>query len=346
MTKILDKNPIISPNVRKCCIVTPTLRVVGGVEVINTQLEKLLKNIGFKVDYRTLDDSYLNRSFFKKIGNPILFNLFSFMKLRNYDLIIANGEYCFFILGSNVVQVNHGSYAGIIEKLDRFHGLKTKITTRRDRFFQNVASRNVYSVAVSESCKQEIERNHGKVDQVINNPVTMQVPSEINQADARDIDFLFIAQFGDFYRKGIDFVTFCAGQGLKITCAGRGYDAAITKLHCVGHINHTEMSALYQRAKFLIMPSRYEGYQLTPLEAMIHGCIPLISPVGLGADLQNQGYEGILDFHKDWDDAVKILKQKLVVYAEEFILTDDLRQRMSVQAWEHKWEDLIKKIVK
>jgi glycosyltransferase involved in cell wall biosynthesis len=45
----------------------------------------------------------------------------------------------------------------------------------------------------------------------------------------------------------------------------------------VGHVNDAELRALYEHALALVFPSRYEGFGLPPIEAMMCGCPVIIS---------------------------------------------------------------------
>jgi glycosyltransferase involved in cell wall biosynthesis len=45
----------------------------------------------------------------------------------------------------------------------------------------------------------------------------------------------------------------------------------------VGHVNDSELRALYEHALALVFPSRYEGFGLPPIEAMMCGCPVIIS---------------------------------------------------------------------
>ncbi len=48
------------------------------------------------------------------------------------------------------------------------------------------------------------------------------------------------------------------------------------RIHFVGEVTEEELSAFYQKAEALVQPSLYEGFGLTPLEAMCFGC-PVIA---------------------------------------------------------------------
>lgn len=49
--------------------------------------------------------------------------------------------------------------------------------------------------------------------------------------------------------------------------------------HFLGHVDDTELWALYDRARALLFPSRYEGFGLPVLEAMARGCPVLCGPL-------------------------------------------------------------------
>lgn len=53
------------------------------------------------------------------------------------------------------------------------------------------------------------------------------------------------------------------------------------RIHLLGEVSEGELSFLYQKAEALIQPSLYEGFGLTPLEAMNFGC-PVVSSTAEG----------------------------------------------------------------
>lgn len=51
------------------------------------------------------------------------------------------------------------------------------------------------------------------------------------------------------------------------------------RIKILHNINDRELSYLYENASFLVAPSLMEGFGLTPLEAMAHGCLPVVSSI-------------------------------------------------------------------
>jgi len=58
---------------------------------------------------------------------------------------------------------------------------------------------------------------------------------------------------------------------------GRPNDLSSHNVLHAGHVSDQELRALYEHALALVSPSRYEGFGLTPVEAMLLGCPAIIS---------------------------------------------------------------------
>jgi glycosyltransferase involved in cell wall biosynthesis len=52
-----------------------------------------------------------------------------------------------------------------------------------------------------------------------------------------------------------------------------------SRIKILHNINDNELSYLYDEASFLVAPSFMEGFGLTPLEAMAHSCLPVVSSI-------------------------------------------------------------------
>ena len=60
-------------------------------------------------------------------------------------------------------------------------------------------------------------------------------------------------------------------------CEGHLTDLDPTRWHYHGALPFDEMEKLYRRAKVIVVPSRFESFGMVAIEAMHHGCVPLVS---------------------------------------------------------------------
>jgi glycosyltransferase involved in cell wall biosynthesis len=93
-------------------------------------------------------------------------------------------------------------------------------------------------------------------------------------------------------RKGLGLAVDIAESepGLKVVFAGRngfGHDDVLSRgrsagARFLGEVSDADLLALYRAAEVLLLPSVYEGFGLTPLEAMACGC-PVVIAGGAGS---------------------------------------------------------------
>jgi len=92
------------------------------------------------------------------------------------------------------------------------------------------------------------------------------------------------------------------------------------------------IDALYRSATALLLPSRYEGFGFTPLEAMTRGCPVLASDIPPLREVSGEGAMLLpLDDEDAWADGIR----RIVADAS---LRDDLRRRGADTAAHYSWE--------
>lgn len=92
-------------------------------------------------------------------------------------------------------------------------------------------------------------------------------------------------------------------------------------VECTVQASIDDMALLYSSADFYVSFSRFEGSPLPPLEAMACGCIPLVTPIGVG-DYLRDGENGFLIDPDKPEAAVDLMLA---------ILSDDKRRRRMIQ---------------
>lgn len=111
-----------------------------------------------------------------------------------------------------------------------------------------------------------------------------------------------------------------------------------------GNQKETTLRTAYQKAHFLILPSKSEGWPKVVAEAMFWGCVPISSAVSCVPNMLDSGNRGILlsmDLEKD------------VVTTEELIRNEEAYHKMSLEGAEwsrrytlDKFEQEIKKLLR
>ncbi len=328
----------------KALIITPTKKSFGGVETVNGNLEAILSNMGFHVEYLTLDDcGFLGSLLGRVLGMPILMLLKSWGKVKKYNLVVANGEYAFGLTGGNIVQVNHGCYSGILKSTKTTISFLNHFSLWRMAKFQNLGSRNVFSVAVSDDCKEIMVSHGASVDCVVNNGIDLDLFHSHDAAIERDIEFITIANWSDKYRKGLDLLEGLAVKGMKISCIGDpDENNRRSNLTYLGRKTQKEVVGLLARSKFFILLSRYEGLQLSPMEAMACGAVPIISDTGLGRDICSE--ENVLVIPRGLSlDEIEGQIEKFVRIYKPFA-NDRLIRKYGYDEFRKKWEGVFKRV--
>jgi len=205
----------------KIALVTNKVSSIGGVETFTRDIFNILKERRHKVDIISAESlsSAPKEDLEKAIGNH--FN--NLNRTRNYDVVLCNGEFGYFVEHPRAINVFHGKYFGYAKAVE---GLAddSVVQERLKKVKSQVISANgKYVVTISDFNKRELENLGIKVNKVINHSV------DTNLFYPKELDILEHAlsiSRGMYYEKGLDVLKMLAGQGIKIRLfSDRGIDS-------------------------------------------------------------------------------------------------------------------------
>ena len=244
-------------------------RALGGVEVFansgcgRTSPRWHLERIGLEEPYRAIG---VTRAFLKS------------HRTRPFQLAISNGLYgwplSFGQVDIPLVQVYHLTMAGFAQQALPLRG--DRFTTGTvSAFFERLAGRGKYIVAVSDSVLQQVGSYYGLSGQVLMNAVDTTLFRNLDQRIAREtLGLPDRSPIGLFvgrteYAKGFDIFLEVARSLPDITFVVAGNSSHVEpNVRVLGDIPHSKMPLCYSAADFLFLPSRYEGFSLSILEAL------------------------------------------------------------------------------
>lgn len=265
----------------RVAIVTKNLGFVGGVESFNRDIEKVLLEKGHEVDVFGLGSTEI--SFLDNLEKAVGEKFNQANKVKEYDKVICNGEFGYFVDHPNAINVFHGNYYGYALALRDL--VDSNVTRQRLKKaeMQKESAKGKYVVTVSNSSRDQLEEFGISVDEVINNSVDTNTFYPMKEVSHKAHN-LAISR-GRYYEKGLDVLKRLGDKGMKIKLYS-DTELPSENICNMGLIDNSQLGIEYNSANIFLSPSRFEGGSLTPLEAMACGCPILITPTGYGQDIK------------------------------------------------------------
>jgi glycosyltransferase involved in cell wall biosynthesis len=104
------------------------------------------------------------------------------------------------------------------------------------------------------------------------------------------------------------------------------------RIRLVGEASDRDVDALYRAALALVMPSRYEGFGFTPLEAMARACPVLASDIPAHREVAGSGALLVPLDEDRWAESLRRL-------ASDEALRTDLRERGAQTVARYSWQE-------
>lgn len=159
-------------------------------------------------------------------------------------------------------------------------------------------------VIISNLLKRMIEESGGPSEKCVYVPLAVDVAKvEIQKAaPGRDVQIGFVGDDG--LRKGLgDFLWACESLGLNkdnvhvagaITLSKDGREFAEKRATLYGRLTRAETSQLFSKLDVFVLPSYSDTFGIVVLEAIAHGCIPIVTDCTGAADVVVDGENGFV----------------------------------------------------
>lgn len=290
----------------------------GGTEVFNDQLARALPEV--QVFHHPRSQGRGLRWSLDSVGleHPlrawsVARRFFEEHRRHPFQLAICNGLYGWPLTmlprDLPAIQVYHYTLVGLARTGIAEPGVRLHME-HVDGAFDRLSARGKHVVAVGPHVLQEVRHFYRHDGVVIPNGVDTELFTRRDRASCREeLGLPQAARVGLYvgraeYTKGFDILREVIRRtaGTRFVLVGDCPDlGGGTVVH--RHVPHERMPVLYSAADFLILPSRYEGFSLTVLEALACGLPILVSraayaleedPRGLGAVVEAADPEAYL----------------------------------------------------
>ena len=125
-------------------------------------------------------------------------------------------------------------------------------------------------------------------------PIRLLYAGRLVEKQKRISDLLrLVAELG---ARGTDFTLAVAGEGDDAAPFAQGVAALPAdvrrRITLLGRLPHAEMEALWNASDVCVLTSAYEGCSISMLEAMAHGCVPVVTAVSGARMIVREGANG------------------------------------------------------
>lgn len=182
------------------------------------------------------------------------------------------------------------------------------------------------TVTVCERSRRDLMERHGFVPErirTIANAVDVEAMAKVQRQEriADQFRLLFLGRIEDI-SKGVFWLPGILDrlpESVRLTVAGDGPDLPRLREKLAGHKNRVtflgsvepaDVAGILARHDAMIMPSRFEGFGITIIEAMAAGCVPVVSRIsGVTDSIVEHGTTGLLfDVGDRRDAAAQVTK--------------------------------------
>ena len=144
----------------------------------------------------------------------------------------------------------------------------------------------------------------------------------------KQFDFIYVGSF--FHIKGIDifYHTLCeSDKSTRFCIVGKGdeYHKKFEELIAQGYDislkidqSHQQLSTLYNQSRFLVLPSRSEGFPTVTVEAMFCGTPVITSDIPQFKEQVRQGENGFMFNREQPEDLLKLMDSSLRMSDEQY----------------------------
>lgn len=338
----------------KVAVLVKSFITTGGSERYAVEITRRLRGRGHDIHLfaRRCDEKYIKGISFYKVPSRRTFSsvVDSFYFAKKVARMLEGKE--FDVIHSHergwrqdVLTVHTSTYKSGLYKYSLIRRLDQTYLSYRSWLYlwmERRQMRTPHLVAVSEVISQDIARYYNRTEDVVVIPpgvdteffhpsFTAENREQVREEENISSDDMVVLFVGaEFRRKGLDRLIPAIGPGMRLLVVGRGErmdhyrDLAVkcgaaNKVHFVGHVE--DVRRYYAAADVFVLPSLFEGFGMTVLEAMAFG-LPVVSSRNTGAaGLIENGRNGFV-FH-DQDEVPGILQNLIDV---------DLRKRIGHEA--------------
>jgi len=311
-------NPGVSENKNHKLALTVYKLNMGGISTFILELGKFLKSKGYEVSVICTDGK---GDWFERIGEEGLQGRYfrsSFWEWVPFGRIIFAGRVGRYMRKEVFAYIinNHSFYihtaAGYFYDRSRIiHVVNNQLEQMVQREADPLSDKIVgVSPLIEEMAKKHLPE--GMVTSILNGiPLPGELSGAFEHCSDRPRDILFIGRI-DNRQKGVfripDMMEYLLERECRtgMTVVGDGPDFHTLKqmvesrslseyIRFTGKVDPAEVSGYYASHKILVLPSNFEGYPHTLLEAMAHGCVPVSSLLPKCTDIcVENGESGIL----------------------------------------------------